>query len=457
MDISARNAAGKCHSGPNACGERPIWFLAALLAAVWTPAQAQSFASDRTVIAARTPPSVPLPRPRPAMPEEVRTAPVQPGGEPAPVAGEPSSAPSPCRLALTDAIAVAPSIPPVRGPGACGGDDLVRLEAVVLPDKRRVAVKPAAVLRCKMATAVAQWVREDVTPLAAGLGTAVSELDNFDSFECRGRNRVKGAKLSEHGRANALDVRGVKLANGTLLSLTDRNAPRDVREKAMASVCSRFTTVLGPGSDGYHEDHIHLDLAERRNGYRICHWVIHDGATEIATPLPPPRPHDAPPRELASREDTPPTPNAEAAQVEDVKVQSAPPPAALSLSPVPLARQPADVAKPVVSKPAKSNATKSNATRSDTAKAGPAKPDTANADTAKSDTVKSDDAKPAKPARNPGRAAREASPAMRIAPDATPATEAKPSARRAPRRKTARAKTRRIEPDLPRVLRRIFE
>jgi len=44
-------------------------------------------------------------------------------------------------------------------------------------------------------------------------------------------------------------------------------------------------TVLGPGSDGYHEEHIHLDLAERHNGYRICQWDVN-----LPVPLPRPRP-----------------------------------------------------------------------------------------------------------------------------------------------------------------------
>lgn len=444
MDISARNAAGKCHSGPNDCGERPIWFLVALMLVVFsTAAQARPPTPGDTVVAARSKPSdlVPLPRPRPVLPEEANTVPSVPSGEVAPAASDQPAAPSACRLALTDAIAIAPSIPSVKGPGGCGGDDLVRLEAVVLSDKRRVAVKPAAILRCKMASAVAQWVREDVAPLATGFGTSVSELDNFDSFECRGRNRVKGAKLSEHGRANALDVRGVKLANGRMLSLTDREAPRDARERMMASVCARFTTVLGPGSDGYHEDHIHLDLAERRNGYRICHWIIRDGATEIATPLPPPRPQDAPPRELASREDGQPAQNTDANQVEDVKVQPAQPPAALSLSPVPLARQPADVAKPVTPKPIAS------------------KPGVSRSDAAKTDAAKSDEARSAtKPSRNAKRATREAATQpMQIVPDAKPANDPPSSARHAKRRKTARAKSRRSEPDLPRVLRKMFE
>ena len=173
--------------------------------------------------------------------------------------------PSACRLALTDAIAIAPSIADIKGAGGCGGEDLVQLEAVVLPDKRRIAVKPAAILRCAMASAVVDWIRTDIVPLASSLGSTISDLDNFDSFECRGRNRVVGARLSEHGRANALDIRALKLANGRSLSLTDRNVPRELRETILHSACTRFSTVLGPGSDGYHEDHIHLDLMERRN------------------------------------------------------------------------------------------------------------------------------------------------------------------------------------------------
>jgi hypothetical protein len=179
----------------------------------------------------------------------------------------------------------------------------VRLEAVVLADKRRVSVKPAAILRCAMASAVADWIRTDVVPLALSVGSTLSDLDNFDSFECRGRNRVVGARLSEHGRANALDIRALKLANGQSLSLTDRNVPRELRETLLHSACTRFSTVLGPGSDGYHEDHIHLDLMERRNNYRICQWDVWDPLPRIAPLMPLERPDEAPPREVAAKSD----------------------------------------------------------------------------------------------------------------------------------------------------------
>lgn len=179
----------------------------------------------------------------------------------------------------------------------------MRLEAIVLPDKSRVAVKPAATLRCTTASEVAGWVRSDVAPLAESLGSRVTELDNFDSYECRGRNRVAGAMLSEHGRANALDVRSFKLANGRSVGLTERTVPRAVRERVLHSLCGRFTTVLGPGSDWYHEDHVHLDLAQRRNGYRICQWDIWEPLPQTAPLLPAERPEQAPPREIETKSD----------------------------------------------------------------------------------------------------------------------------------------------------------
>ena len=257
--------------------------------------------------------AVPLPKPRPAeAPSAGRDKPDKeqqaspPNGKPdqqAAPAPQPTPQPSACRLALTDAIAIAPSIPDIKGAGGCGGEDLVRLEAIVLPDKRRVSVKPAAILRCTMASALAEWIRSDIAPLAERLGSTVSDLDNFDSFECRGRNRVVGAQLSEHGRANALDVRAFKFADGSLISLTDRTVPRGLRESVLHSACTRFPTVLGPGSDWYHEDHIHLDLMERRGNYRICQWDVLDPLPQKAPLLPAERPEEAPPREVAARPD----------------------------------------------------------------------------------------------------------------------------------------------------------
>jgi len=232
---------------------------------------------------------VPLPRPRPPAAAVSSDEPSAPEAAP----------PTACRLRLTAALATAPSLPPITGPGECGAPDVVRLEAVVLPDQSRVAIAPPAILRCSMAEAIVSWVREEAAPHALERGSSLKTLANLASFDCRGRNRIVGAKLSEHGKGNALDIRSLKLADGRVLELTDPQVPKDFREGLRQSVCARFMTVLGPGSDGYHEDHVHVDLAERRGGYRICEWSVREpGETPAAVvadtvPLPRARPIEA--------------------------------------------------------------------------------------------------------------------------------------------------------------------
>ena len=329
MNFSAGNSRRKCP-----CDELPrpraamVTALAALAVfCAWPkPATARTSTPDifgdlfgtrrvhahRPVHEARVPPHeapVPLPRPRPAEAEkQVKPAepekpavanvpPTEPEKPAAPAAPQPSA----CRQALTEEIAIAPSIPDIHGPGGCGAEDLVRLEAIVLADKRRVSVNPPATLRCGMASAIADWIRTDIVPLAAGLGSEPSGLDILGSYECRGFNGVPGAPLSEHGHANALDVGGIKLANGQSIVLTDRTVARELRESVLHSVCARFMTVLGPDSDWYHEEHIHLDLMPRHNNYKICQWDVLDPLPKVAPLLPVERPDDAPPRKVAGK------------------------------------------------------------------------------------------------------------------------------------------------------------
>ena len=200
-----------------------------------------------------------------------------------------SGEPTPCDQRLAQ-MAVAELMPRLIGPGACGGRDLVRLEAVVLPDKTRVAVRPEALLNCPMAESLAAWVRDAVVPPLAKMGAALRAIENYDSYECRTRNRIPGAKLSEHAHGDALDVRSFALADGRRLELTDPKVDKPLRDAWRDAACHRFTTVLGPG-EAYHSGHIHLDVIARHNGYRICHWdVLVPAPPKPLVPLPRPRP-----------------------------------------------------------------------------------------------------------------------------------------------------------------------
>ena len=222
----------------------------------------------------------------------------------------PGAAATVCQMRLSPDRAVFTPLGELGAPAGCGGPDVVHLERIILADRAEVAVEPPATLRCEMAEAVVFFVRQDLAPAAAAMGAPLSAIENYDSYDCRGRNRIGGAKLSEHGLANALDIRSIRLKDGRVVRPADSGVPRGFRVAMKAAVCSRFTTVLGPGSDGYHEDHIHMDRADRRGGYRLCQWDLHDGdglraaavqsvgtlartdvaALPTAVPLPRPRP-----------------------------------------------------------------------------------------------------------------------------------------------------------------------
>jgi len=181
---------------------------------------------------------------------------------------------------------------PIRvEPTQCARFDMVRLDSITMPDQTFVAVTPPPQLQCSMAEVLAEWIRADVGPAAATLGAPLATITGYDSYECRGRNNILGAKLSEHGKGNAIDIGAIKLKNGATFTLTDPQVSKPFREQMRTLACARFTTVLGPGSDGYHEEHVHLDLAERSHGYRICQWNVIDlEVIAAAVPLPRPRP-----------------------------------------------------------------------------------------------------------------------------------------------------------------------
>ena len=77
-------------------------------------------------------------------------------------------------------------------------------------------------------------------------------------------------------------MRAFKLTNGTAIELTDASIAKSLREKLRQSACARFSTVLGNGADAYHDSHVHLDLIERSNHYRICQWDVLDVAETAA-------------------------------------------------------------------------------------------------------------------------------------------------------------------------------
>ncbi len=141
----------------------------------------------------------------------------------------------------------------------------------------RVSLKPAAMLRCPMIPTVDRWVSDVVEPAARRyFHMPIVELKVAASYGCRPMNHQAGAKLSEHGYANALDVSGFILADGRTVTVkggwSGGDAERQFLREIHAGACQHFSTVLGPLADSFHHDHFHMDLARhgRAGEKTIC-------------------------------------------------------------------------------------------------------------------------------------------------------------------------------------------
>jgi hypothetical protein len=141
----------------------------------------------------------------------------------------------------------------------------------------RVAMRPAAMLRCPMIPTVDRWVTDVVEPAARQhFHMPIVELKVAASYGCRPMNHQSGAKLSEHGYANALDISEFKLADGRTVTVKSGwSGPPDERQflrTVHSGACAHFATVLGPNADSFHHDHFHMDLARhgRTGDKTIC-------------------------------------------------------------------------------------------------------------------------------------------------------------------------------------------
>jgi hypothetical protein len=138
-----------------------------------------------------------------------------------------------------------------------------------------VAVSPAATLACPLVSMLDQWIDEAVQPAAMKwFGVPVVEIKQISAYSCRGMNGDPNATISEHAFGNALDIAAFTLADGRKLDVQHgwHGAPEEQAflHDVQATACDQFTTVLAPGSNAFHYNHIHVDLMRRRNDRHAC-------------------------------------------------------------------------------------------------------------------------------------------------------------------------------------------
>lgn len=132
-----------------------------------------------------------------------------------------------------------------------------------------------ATMTCGMADPLKTWLEDVVQPTAQrSFGESVISVDIAASYACRPRNNKRGAKMSEHGFGNAIDIASFTLESGRKITVLEgwrgRRDERRFLRTVHGEACGQFHTVLGPDSGRSHRDHFHLDLQNRANGSTYC-------------------------------------------------------------------------------------------------------------------------------------------------------------------------------------------
>lgn len=147
---------------------------------------------------------------------------------------------------------------------ACGIENAVKLRSVA-----GVRLSQQALMDCTTAKTLKRWIEQGLKPAVGSQGGGVEGLRVAAHYACRTRNNRPGGKISEHGKGRAIDISGVLLRDGSEISVLRDwgGGPKGRALRQMhKTACGRFGTVLGPGSDGYHRDHLHFDTARHRSG-----------------------------------------------------------------------------------------------------------------------------------------------------------------------------------------------
>jgi hypothetical protein len=166
---------------------------------------------------------------------------------------------------------------PVAARTSCTIKVPVRLKSVMARARTasEINLPEEPVVSCQFAERLTSWLGHLVAPVIAGRMSAdLRAVNTGPGYECRNRNGAATGKLSAHAVGEAIDISAFELSNGKSIPIKPDGdqAMRDTVDSVRTAACGWFTTVLGPGADAAHADHMHVDMAMHGTSdrYRIC-------------------------------------------------------------------------------------------------------------------------------------------------------------------------------------------
>lgn len=211
--------------------------------------------------------------PEPGKEKEPATSAEPPPPPPPPVETEDKAAFEACTAELKSLGAAFRTLPRIDDGNGCGIDKPIAMTRL----SAGVAIEPEVTARCETLLQLARMTCDLVEP-AARLGLPemgrLNVVHQASGYVCRKRNGADTGKISEHARGNAVDISALEFEKGTVpMKIAASEAPdlAAAFQRALnAAACLYFTTVLSPGSDDAHRDHMHLDVMKRTGAYRYC-------------------------------------------------------------------------------------------------------------------------------------------------------------------------------------------
>jgi hypothetical protein len=130
-----------------------------------------------------------------------------------------------CVALLKSLDLVAVGAAPMRD-GECG--TAAPIELISVGKSPQVTFSPPVIVTCDMAAALHKWVTTDLQTLAKKhLGSPLIRIDTMSSYSCRTAYGRRMARLSEHGKANAIDIRAFMTAKASAADVLANWGPTD--------------------------------------------------------------------------------------------------------------------------------------------------------------------------------------------------------------------------------------